>query len=1125
MNKILRFKAVLTTLFVLSILFLGNLANAQVTTSSMSGVVTDEKGEGLPGATVMAVHEPTGSKYGATTRVDGRFNLVNLRVGGPYKVTITFVGNKDYVLNNIFLTLSEDFRFNAKMESNNQVLQEVKVTGSQSAAINANRTGASSYISSNTLRSLPTLSRSFTDFTRLDPRANGMSFAGRNPLYNNITVDGSYFNNAFGLQSTIGAQANATPISLDAIEQIQVNIAPYDVRQGMSTGASVNAVTRSGDNEFRGSVYTYMRNQNYVGKSIDGTEVPLTAGFDVKQYGFRIGGPLVKNKVFFFLSGEQESRTDPPGVFRPRKDGETASATLGISEAAEADLQKLKDFLMTKYNYNPGAYTGYSRETFSQKLNARLDFNLSDKHKLNIKYNYLKSYQDVNASNSGAISGGRGLSSTNIPFQGSLYRINNNLNSFIAELNSTFSNKIANQFQIGATMMRDFRESPAQNTPFPLVDIANGKGQAFTSFGYEPFSANNLLNSDIFQIQDNLTIYAGKNVLTFGAALETNSFKNGFAPNYYGGYQFASLQDFFDSAEKGLSNATRYQLQYSNISKDFPFAYMKGTTLSVYGQDEYTNNKGLKLTFGLRGDLTSFPIETGVPASYNPNVDKLNFLADGKTLNIRTDQIPSATLLLSPRMGFNWNVNNESKLQLRGGLGIFSGRVPYVWLSNQLSNNGMLFGSESTTNPKNRPFNPDVNAYIPSTINYTTPTGATAFNIAVTDKNFKFPQIFRANLAADKKFADGWIATLEGIFTKDINAVYHQNINLPNPTGTLAGPDNRPTWWPLKNGLPQKTTAVNRIYGSLPAAQGGNTSAAPNISDAILMSNTNLGYSYAITGEVKKQFTNGLYLSAAYTYTDAKSVNDGGSVAQSIWRDRPVSGNPNDNTLSWTNYLQSHRVVASGSYKFNYFSKKAATTLGFVYVIAPDFRYSYTYSGDINGDALTTNDLIYVPKDASEITFIDVKNTAGAVTYSAAQQSTDFQAYIDQDPYLSTRRGQYAERNGAVSPWRSSFDFKVQQDFSISVGGGKTNTLQLSLDIFNFGNALNSAYGLSPLTTIGTSFAGAVISPLTWQNFDAVTGKPTFTFSKPAAGIQSFQNSTGLGSRWQAQFGIRYIFN
>lgn len=1112
----------LILLTAVSLFFQLSNASAQgATTAALAGIVADEKGESLPGASVVVVHVPTGTQYGTVTNDDGRFNIVNMRVGGPYKITVSFVGYQDNVIADIFLTVGQELRQNIKLSTNAAVLDEVQVVATRGTVINSGRSGPATTVGNKAINTLPTLNRSLQDFARLDPRSNGgLSFGGRNALFNNITVDGAYFNNAFGLQPTIGSQAGAQPVSIDAIDQFQVNIAPYDVRQGLSTGANVNIVTKSGTNDFSGSVYTFYRDTSMLSKKVNGISGDRKAfAFDNTQFGARLGGPIIRNKAFFFLAYEQEARNTPgSNGFIANRPGTTPAPGTGsnTSEVLASDLDGLKDFLIKKFNYNPGEYENYQREARNKKFNARLDFNLAQGHKLNIKYNLLNSYADISPSTSGALAGGRNPTNTNLPFQASLYRIFNNLHSVIGELNSTFSNKLANNFTVGYTSMRDYRESPVGATPFPTVDIGNGRGQSMTSFGYEPFSANNKLNSDIFQISNNLTLSLKKHVMTFGAAFEANKFSNGFAPNYYGGYQFASLKDFYTSVDSNKSTAIQFRQQSSNF-KDFPFADMKGNMLSLYVQDEFNVGKGFKLTAGLRGDGVFFPVDNSDGIYTNKFVPNLTFRNGVK---LATDKFPEFTMLISPRLGFNWDVQEKGRTQVRGGTGLFSGRIPYVWLSNQLSNNGVLFNSTSVNNPTNRPFTPNVDSYRPTPFTSVSDVKPTSYNLAVTANDFKFPQVWRSNLAVAHNLTKGWIVEGEVLYTKDLNAIYHQNVNLPASTVKAIGADNRPIYYNVgTNGFP--STANNRIYGSIPSAQGGNTVDKPNISDAILMANTNEGYSFVTTLQVTKQFKNGL-LGAAYNYTDAKSVNDGGSIAQSIWRDRVISGDPNATALSYASFMLKNRVIAYGSYKLEY-ANNFATTIGFSFAHASGGRFSYTYSGDMNGDGSGGggNDLIYIPRDQSEILLVDITRSNGT-KFTAAEQWTALNTYIEQDDYLKNRRGQYAERNGGVLPAVGTLDLKVVQDFNFKVAG-KINTFQLTFDIFNFTNMLNSKWGVDNFVT-----RPALLTFGGYDNSGATaTGKPRFTYpefsNKPLT--ESFQKGTGLGSRWSGQVGVRYIFN
>ncbi|GAB3640832.1 TonB-dependent receptor [Spirosoma arcticum] len=1119
----------------LLVVLMGSGAMAQgVTTSSISGVVADDKNQGLPGATVVAIHTPSGTQYGTTTNVEGQYNFPAVRIGGPYTLTISYVGYTEQKVENLFANLGTSANANVRLAEAGKQLEEVLITASRSSVINTNRTGAATGISNTQITTLPTLNRSFADFTRLDARANGLSFAGRNSGYNNFTVDGALFNNAFGLSSTVGGQAGAQPISIDAIDQIQVTIAPYDVRQGAFTGAGINAVTRSGSNKVQGSVYYYVRDQTFVGKKIDGVEQPLNA-FNLNNVGFRLGGPIIKNKLFLFVNYERERRNDGvPGNFLAARPGLTGT---NVSRASAADLDRLSTFIQQQYGFDPGPYEGYTLPSNSDKGTARLDWNISQNHKLNVKYNFLTSYADIVPSTSGALPQGRGPNATALPYLASFYRINNNLQSVIGELNSTFGSRFANTLQVGYSAFRDERETPYLPQTFPLVDIGNGSGQQLTAFGFEPFTANNILNSNVFQISDNFTIFAGKNTFTIGTYNEFYSFKNGFAPNYNGQFQFASVDAFISNATQrpiaggtAIANPTRYQIQYSALPDgSFPFAEIKAAQYGFYVQDELQARRNLKFTIGLRADIPSVPTEI----QQNTNLAALTGFREGVRLN--TSQFQKTSLLFSPRVGFNWDVRDDKITQVRGGAGIFTGRVPYVWVSNQASNNGVLFGSSLINNPGSttaipaRNFNPDVNAY--------RPVGApanTSYNIAITDQNFKFPQVFRANLGIDRNLGNGYILTLEGIYTKDINAVYHQNVNLPVSTQNLRssdGGDNRPIYY-SNNAAGFPATQLNRIYGQ--AGQGGVTSATavsaanPNISDAILMRNTNLGYSYNLTAEIQKQFANGFYMKAAYSYTDSRSVNDGGSIAQSIWRDRSISGDPNANVLSYSGFLTPHRIIGVAAYRLEYLNKRAATTISLFYNGASGNRISYAYAGDLNGDAQNQNDLIFVPRNESDIQLRDITTGTGAatvVTYSRADQYRDLNNFIEQDPYLSTRRGQYVERNGGMTPFVSRIDLKVLQEFSLNLGNTR-HAFQVSLDVFNAANLINSEYGNAQFAT--------TVTPITFVGYDntgaTATGRPVFQFPYLDAAARTprtstFQAGSAIANRWQAQLGLRYIFN
>ncbi|QNR83863.1 TonB-dependent receptor [Pedobacter riviphilus] len=1083
----------LFTTFLFLILLKIDAVAQNETTASINGMVADSKGP-ISGATVIAIHEPSGSRYATSTRTDGRYNLPAMRIGGPYSITVSFIGFKNQTQRIEKLALGQSSTLNVTLSEDASNLSEVTVSGKQSKVFNSGRTGASQNISRTAIQNLPTLNRSFTDFVKLTPQFSlqfgSPSIAGRSNLANNFTVDGALFNNAFGLQGTIGSQTSSQPINMDAFEEITVNIAPYDIRQSGFTGAAINAVTRSGTNEFQGSLNTYYRNQDLVSDyNYAGLKAPVT-NFSLKGYGFTLGGPIIKNKLFFFASGELERRSDPGTGFVASRGGSTGP---NISQAKGEDLDKLSSFLQT-LGYNPGAYENYALKTRSDKLSAKLDYNIDDKNTLSLKYFYFRSYKDILPSNSGAPKNNRQPSQLGLPFQSAGYGINNNMDNVNLEFRTRFNNKFSNQLTVGYNNMNDFRESKG-NKPFPLVDIMNPDGSSYTAFGYEPFTAFNSLKTKVYQVTDNFNIYAGRHEITLGANYEGYRTLNGFAPNYYGAYTFNSLADFYNSANNGVSNATKYQIQYSVLPDgSFPYAEIHSNMYGLYVQDAFTVSDQLKLTAGLRADLT----DVSSPASLsNPNVEKLTF-ENGEKIDV--SRFPKSAILWSPRLGFNWDVNHEGKTQVRGGTGLFTGRPPLVWVSNQASNNGVQFGSESITNPTNRPFSPNVDAY--RNVNKATAANNTAYNLAVTQQDFKFMQVWRSNLAVDQKLPGGITGTIEALYSKDINSVYFRNVNLNTSAYTLLkGADNRPRY------------TGSRIYGSSTP-----TPANPNISDAIVMTNTDKGHSLSITGTLSKEFAGGLFATAGYTYTDSRSVNDGGSIAQSMWRDRQVSGSPNTDALSYSSYMVKNRFIASVVYRKEYINH-LGTTFSMFYQLQDGFRYSYTYGNDLNNDGLSGNDLIFVPANKSDIVLVP-ENAAD--TRTPDQLWAQLNSYISQDSYLTKRRGQYAERNGLVGNVIGTLDIRLAQDLFANLKG-KKHSLQLTFDIFNFGNMINKTWGVP-------KFANRANGLLNFKGIDAATGNPTFSFPYLNAEnnvplVNTFSNSIDETARWRIQLGLRYRFN
>lgn len=1090
---------------------------AQETTSEIHGLVKDGQ-EAVPGAAITAIHIPTGTKYMTTSRKDGRYNLPNVRVGGPYTITVSFISFKEQKIENVFLSLGQEFTGDFNLVADTKQLSEIVIkSGKQDKTFNNNRTGSQEIISRDQLDKLPTISRSAQDFTRLEPTAgttaSGQSFGGRSAQYNNFTVDGANFNNSFGLSGTLGGQTGAQPISLDAIDQIQVNVSPYDVRQGGFSGAGVNTVTKSGTNTFKGTVYSYFKGAGTQGYKVENTTVPRTdLSFNIR--GASLGGPIIKNKLFFFINGESSRQTSAPTNWIPSDANHTANAANAVSSANADTLAALAGFLKSNFNYDPGAYSGYTFKTNSDKITAKIDWNINERNTVTFKYNYLKSSSDQFASTSrpAGITGGQ-PSYNALPFFGSGYVINNNFNIFIAELNSRFGNNASNKFQVGYTALRDFRTSHSTSNNFPLVDIMNG-GNIYTSFGYEPYTYNNKLNTDVFQISDIFSMYKGSHEITLGTQNYYRKYKNAFAPGYYGAYQFSSLTDFYNSVTDGTANARSYYLQYS-ATKDgsFPWANAGSTELGVFAQDKWRLSNKFTLTYGLRLDMTIYK----QTFENNTYFNALQF-KDG---SYDIGKAPGNALLISPRLGFNWDVLGDRTLQVRGGLGIFSGPPPFVWISNQASNNGIQWGSFSRSGVA---FNPDPNAYKPETA-----ASNTAYSVALADKDFKYPSVLKSSLAIDKKFAGDWVFTVEGSYSKDINAVYYANINLNETNAILLnnGGDKRLRY---NTSLTTSLNTSNKYYA------GGTSLSDPNIGTAILMKNTSKGYSYNLTARIQKTYGN-LYVSAAYTHGDARNTAETGSTASSLWSARAVSTDPNNANSAYASYRMPNRVIAMAAYKVSY-AKYFSTSFGAIFEAAPAGVTSYIYNGDLNGDGFS-NDLMYIPKSANDISLINVGSynatthtgtTTGSVTdpRTAAQTWTQLNNFINQDRYLAAHRGEVAKANAVVFPFYKKMDLNITQDISVKTGkhAEDRHTLRLSLDIINLGNFLNKNWGIVKMP--------AVNNFLKFEGIAADGTTPLFSFPYAdkdnqvpytTSFVNNVNNTANVAARWQMQFGVRYLFN
>ena len=1031
---------------------------AQVTTSSISGFVRSKADVILPGSTVEVTHVPTGTKYRTSSGRDGRFSLVNLIPGGPYSIDISFVGYTNLSETGVILPLGENTRFDASLETSTTELATVTVAST--GTVNARRkTGASTSISRQQINSLPTLSRSLQDFTRLTPQANGNSFGGVSNRFNNITIDGAVNNDVFGLSGsgTPGGQAATTPISLDAIQEIQVVLAPYDVSYGNFTGGGINAITRSGTNNFEGSVYYLLRNENTIGK--DPISRIKSTKFDDKQYGVRFGGPIIKNKLFFFLSGEKAKRTAPT-IFNA---GEN-NALLTTEEASQ-----LADTLRIKYGYDVGTAGAFDAATESDKLFGRIDWNLSSKHRLTLRHNYIKAFDD-NISRS----------TTLFRFGNNTYRFENSQNITVAELRSTFSRTISNNLILSRHRIRDFRTT--LGNLFTQVEISKGPGTI--QLGSERSSTANELDQDIFEVTDNVKIFKGKNTFTIGTHNEFFKFRNLFINNLNGRFRFASLNDFYNNNPRNFD--VTYSANKQNLKPDAEF---KAAQLGLYIQDEIQFNPKFRLTLGVRADM---PIVQSKPG-FNPIVDSTYAGA------YNTQNIPNKQLLWSPRVGFNYDVEGNRNLIIRGGIGVFTGRVPFVWISNQFSNTGLLLKTTSQTDDTRTPNNEvnGGNGFTPDVDLTTIGTGGASFEANLIDKDFKIPQVARLNIAADKKLPGGINLTLETIFSKTINNVLYQDVNLKPSTGFA-------------------DTAFNRGFDTRIAYASNSTGRRinNNITNAFLLSNTNKGYTFNIGATLNKTWKN-FFSQLSYNYNSSSDINSGASsTASSNFVFVQVVGNPNDPKLSISNYELRHRITGVVSANVNY-AKHFKTTFSLFYEGNSGQPFTYLVNGDINSDGNFGNDLVYVPADPGQIKFVDLLNTAGTtVVATAAQQSASFDEFITNDKYLKKRRGNYTERNGRSTPFTHIIDARISQDFYI-MAGGKKHDLQFSFDIFNLTNLLNKEWGRQ------YSVANQSYNLLSTINRTSgpFAGKG-YNFNRNAVPW-----SLNFGSRWQGQVGVRYTFD
>ncbi len=1043
-------------------------ANAQVTTSGISGTVVDSEGKAMPGATVVAVHEPSGTQYGIISNNDGRYTLQGLRPGGPYSVKVSYVGFSESAFSNINLSLGDMYKLNVTLSENSIDIGEVVVTGQ--SQFSSNKTGAATNFSNAQIESTPTVDRSVYDVATLDPlvstsKLGGISIAGTNNRYNSFQIDGMVSNDVFGLAGTgtNGGQTGANPILLDAVEEIQIVVAPFDVRQSGFTGGGINAVTKSGTNKLTGSVYGYFTNQDMYGKYNQVSEEDdKLSEQSTKTLGFTAGGPIIKDKLFFFAGAEYKKNTYPSSYYAGYKDG----------YITEAEAKTITDryFDITG---NQDSYGERNINTQSLSAIARIDWNINDKNKFAFRYQLNDSYKDV-----------YGSGSSSYYFENSAYKITDKTHSFVAELNTKISNELHNEARAGVTIVRDNRDIGNDGPTVYIYNLGGAydsgsdswtEGTTTAVIGTEMYSGANSLDQDIYTFEDNLSWYKGDHTFTFGTHEEIYNMSNLFIQAANGAYYYSDLNAFLaDSAYKFTYNYSDYDITgtYSWQSE------VKAGQFALYAQDKWNVSNDFSLTYGLRIDIPVFFNEPTTNSAFNSS----NYASE---FGVKTGEVPSPKIMLSPRLGFRWFADEDHSTLIRGGVGLFTGRVPFVWMSNVYSNTGVemkgvtMQSRYGNTVPSFETYGKDAVAAMQSSSGSSSnPT------INTVSEDFKFPQTFRANLALEQELPGDVRLTVEGLFSKTFNNVFFKNLALEDEG--------------------KKVYAVSSdVEGSATTYYTNNTG---DYYAVVNLQNTNKGYSYNLCAKLEKTFDFGLNLMGSYTFGHSYAVNDGtSSIAYSNWKYN-YSKDPNDeNEVSFSKFDVPHRVMLQATYASKkYANDLLGTVVTLAYNGSSGMRYSLTMSEskDFNGDGRKGNTLMYIPT-VSELS---------KMTFATEEDRTSFGNWIEDDDYASENRGQYAERNSNCAPWENHFDLHIAEDFYILKERGSKVTL--SFDVINLGNMLNkewgtyysSDYNVTPLK----------VTALTADSKGNMT--PTYSF------VDDEVSKSNTNSRWHAQIGLKVTF-
>ena len=1044
---------------------------AQVTTSALSGKVTmaDTKEEVI-GATIQAIHEPSGTKYAAVTNSNGRFTIQGMRNGGPYSVAISYIGYETKTFRNIVLELGETYNLNALLSEDANELTEVVVSG-KASKFAAEKTGASTNINQRTIQELPTINRSIGDLAKLSPYYGGSnSFGGMNGKMSNFTLDGANLNNNFGLNSSLPGGGN--PISMDAIDEVQMVVAPFDVRQSNFIGGGINAVTKSGTNTFKGTAYFYYTNEDMHGNRVDGVQNSEPNPGEEKVYGFTLGGPIIKDKLFFFANYERTNTENIPTYWHPDLTGGGADNKTYTSRTTLEDMQMISQFVKNKYGYDTGSPTDYPGDIVNNKYLARLDWNINQNHHLAVRFNHTNNSRWTPPSATSRDVGGLSASCVGISsmaFANSFYNQENKVTTFSGDLNSRFGQNISNQLLVTYSNIDDPRSSDSQI--FPMVDIMKD-GDPYMTLGYEIFTYNNRVQNKILTINDNFTYYMGNHKLTAGFSFEHQKALNNYMRQGTGYYRYASMEDFMDGAAPiGVALTT------GNNGEENPSSQVVFNQIGLYVQDDWNITEKFKINYGIRFDNLIFQNEGAV------RNDEL-YAVDFGGRHVDTGLWPKSNWQISPRVGFVWDALGDKSLKVRGGTGLFAGRMPLVFFTNMPGQSGMMqtpYVTKDATALSQFTGDMKTNVRDMETILKNYAQGMAYY--AGVDPDFKMPQVWKTSIGIDYQVPVSFPLTLTGEFTytKNINAVHLDNYNMKSPDDTwrhITGADNR------------------LIYPA--ASEYQYTSKGTYV-----LTNNHKGHGWTASLQLQAEPIKNLFVSAAYTHTVNREVTAlPGSNAQSAWQYMHTVNGPNAVEVRNSGFVTPDRVIANISYKYgkDHFSL-------FYSGYSPS-GYSYTYSNDINGDGLSY-DLMYIPRDDSEIKFVSDDDRIA------------FWNFVEQDDYLKNHKGEYADLYGARAPWVHTFDFKWAHDFDLKIGN-TSHKLQLIANIENIGNLLKSSWGVAKIIP-GQSNNMFKILSVTNAKEVKEGAQPIFRMNTDLKTAWDYNHS--YGQCWRLQLGVKYYFN